>query len=306
MGEGIGINFVQLDGLEGLLFVAEKIGALLMANPEGVDRGWLLSHCNDEFGKEAVQDALKKAGEQNPRIEAFRLDALAHKGGLKSDEILSVSYEQLKLKLGEMRPFWISRWGEKASEEEFVQAAHGLVAALERKGQLAHLLIFTRRRFPLDIQILLKLAEVEQERVGIVAAQALTLFNDPALRVFAFRLVETHASGRRFAIELLTHNFQPGDHAIAWGWFKLEEDLEIRHSMGMDLEDLWKQHPDEGSEVAMLRDLYEMGPCSFCREGVVRRLIELGGLTEEMRNECAFDANDDVRELVEEPPATKS
>jgi hypothetical protein len=306
MGEGIGINFVEMDGIEGLLFAAEKIGALLMAKPDAVDVGWLLGHSIDEFGEQAVQDALKKAGEENPRIEAFRLGAEARKGRRESREILGSNYEQLKLMLGETGRYWIARWGGQASEEDFVQAAHGFVAARDTKDQFAHLNIFTRRRFPLDIQILLRLAEVEQDRVGIAATMALSLITHPAVRGLAFRLVDKQAPGRRDAIELLAANFQPGDHAVALDWFKSEQDLEVQHSMGMDLKDFWRRHPQDDSEVPMLRDLYELGPCSFCREGTVRRLIELNGLTEEMRSECAYDANDDIRKLVEESPATKS
>ena len=76
--------------------------------------------------------------------------------------------------------------------------------------------------------------------------------------------------------------------------------------MGMDLTDFWERHPDEESEVSMLRALYELGPCSFCREGAVRRLIERNALTEQMRVECAYDANDEIRKLIEEQQATKS
>ncbi len=43
MGEHIGIDFLKMDGIKGLLFVADKIGALLMAKPEEVDEGYLWS-----------------------------------------------------------------------------------------------------------------------------------------------------------------------------------------------------------------------------------------------------------------------
>jgi hypothetical protein len=66
----------------------------------------------------------------------------------------------------------------------------------------------------------------------------------------------------------------------------------------MDLEGLWERYPEEGTEVPMLRTLYERGPCSFCRERTVRRLIERGALTEELGLECSYDANNDIRNLV--------
>jgi hypothetical protein len=48
----------------------------------------------------------------------------------------------------------------------------------------------------------------------------------------------------------------------------------------------------------MLTVLFEKGPCSACRDYLLPRLIELGGLTESMRDECRHDANEDIRELV--------
>jgi hypothetical protein len=219
---------------------------------------------------------------------------------------IDAPYEQLKPKLPEMTFTWITSWGERASDEEVERAAHGLIAARDPKVQFAHLRIFARRRFPLDIQVLLGLVEVDQEPVALAAAKALSQITHPAVRELAFRLVDTRAPGRRGAIELVGRNFQPGDHAVALGWFKAEQDLEARHSMGMDLTDFWERHPDEESEVSMLRALYELGPCSFCREGAVRRLIERNALTEQMRVECAYDANDEIRKLIEEQQATKS
>jgi hypothetical protein len=48
----------------------------------------------------------------------------------------------------------------------------------------------------------------------------------------------------------------------------------------------------------MLLALYEKGPCSFCRKTAVWRLMERGALTGELRAECVWDANDEIRELV--------
>ena len=36
----------------------------------------------------------------------------------------------------------------------------------------------------------------------------------------------------------------------------------------------------------------------MCREFVVARLLELNALPDALREECAFDANEDIRQLV--------
>jgi len=64
---------------------------------------------------------------------------------------------------------------------------------------------------------------------------------------------------------------------------------------------LCEMHPDKSTEPSVMRALYEKGPCSFCRGNAVRKLVELKALGDDLRAECAYDANDDIRELVKEP-----
>jgi hypothetical protein len=146
---------------------------------------------------------------------------------------------------------------------------------------------------------LIDLAEIEVERIGFCTVQALANITDPAVRELSFRLVKSDLWWRGDSIALLNKNFETGDHELVLGWFEAEEDHEVRHSFGIDLRNFWKQHPDEKTEVRMLLSMYEKDPCSFCREHAVRRLIELDALTEQLRAECAYDANSDIRNLVQ-------
>lgn len=304
-GEALAIEFLQMDGIKGLLFASEKIGALLMTTTEKFDFGWLLSVASETLGEQESRNALQKAGAERPLIETYRLAEEASRNQFseslrKSSEMINASYEQLKPRLLEMTSGWMTSWGERTSKAELEQAARGLAAAQDSKEQFAHLSIFRRRLFPLDIQILLNLVGQEQDRVGLAALSALSQITHPAVRQLAFELVETQARWRGQAIKLLVRNFMPGDHGIALRWFEKEGDQETMHSLGMDMKDLWERHPDEETEVPMLLTLYERGPCSFCREFTVRRLIERKALTEQLRLECSHDANGHICDLIKE------
>jgi hypothetical protein len=217
----------------------------------------------------------------------------------KSRELANASYEQLKPLIQEVSRFALARWGERASDEDLRLAAAGLIAARDARNRQGHLQIFRKRRFPLDIPALLNLAEEgHKSKVGFAALAALSQITHPAVRKLALRLAATRARWRREGIDLLARNFRPGDHLIVLKWFDADEDEETLHAFGSDLLDFWEQHPDEKSEVPMLLALYERGPCSFCRETAVRRLIKRAALPEGLREECAHDANQDIRELV--------
>lgn len=302
-GEHIGCEFVELDKLSGLLFVAEKIGGLLLANPSEVDMGLLLFRSREVCGEQQTWDVLCQAGSDNPRIEIYRWVAEAREAQSKStpaktERVRASTYEQLKANLTEVKAYWISAWGEKASDEELALAAQGLMAADNPKQQLAHLRVFACRRFPLDPGILFALAEAKQEQLGLAAVRALSNVTHPAVRKLAVRLVDIRSEFRGDVIDLLAQNYQPGDHELALEWFETEEDPEILHSFASDLMHFWERHPDKETEIRMLHALYEKGPCSYFREFVVRRLLDQSALTEEMRSECIYDANYDVRNLV--------
>lgn len=187
------LGFVELDGMDGFLFCARKLGALLRRGEEPVDLEWLSWHAEERFGEHTVSGALEHAADGDPDLQAFRVRVLEAKAG-------------------------------------------------------------------------------DRPQVG--------------------------GRTRDSRAEVIPSDFRRGDHQEALRRFEQEEDPVARHQMGKGLRALWEAHPDPDSEPRMLRLLYELGPCSMCREFVVARLIELGVMTEELRAECAFDANDEVRKMV--------
>jgi hypothetical protein len=134
MGELIGIDFLKMDGIGGLLFVAEKIGALLMVKPEEVDQGYLLNQSLEICGGQSTWDALREAGITNPKIETYRLAAEeASHGGTSAPgrlpDIASLRYEQLWSELPANKPYLLSKWGERANDQDLEAAANALLAA---------------------------------------------------------------------------------------------------------------------------------------------------------------------------------
>ena len=162
--------------------------------------------------------------------------------------------------------------------------------------------IFHRRAFPLDPTLLTQLVFSANEELAYSAAVALSNATHPSVRQLAFRLIEDRHPAREWAIAMLSENFEVHDHATVMRWFETEPHRDARHRMQMDLEKFWEQHADATSEVRMLHLLYEKGPCSFRREFTVSRLLELNALSPSQRAECAYDANDDIRDLVSATP----
>lgn len=300
-GEAIGIEFVEMDGIPGMLFAVEKLGALLNDGTKQVDMGWLISHSHEVLGEVEVSEALQLAAVDSPNI-AIYIGAMnrptAGSDSPTNSEVRSWTYSQL-LQRADRHPVnrWMS-WGRTADDGHLLSAARGLIAANGDDDVAAHLRIFWRREFPLEPEVLLNFTESENEKVRRGALIALRNVSDSGVRDLALRLITTRAEQRGFAIDILNKNFHPGDHVFVLEWFRSEEQPEILHSIGLGLEDFRKAHPDDAIIIPTLLALYERGPCSSCREGAVRKLILAGSLPEEIAAECAFDSNSDIRELV--------
>ena len=115
-GEAIGIDFVRMDGLSGLLFAADKIGALLLSRGDEVDEGWLWSQAIELCGQEEAETALREAGAINHRIEAYRVRALASRSAeTKSETIGAMSYAALNAEMNDLPGYRLSFWAKQAA-----------------------------------------------------------------------------------------------------------------------------------------------------------------------------------------------
>jgi len=302
MGDGIAIDFMFLDGMEGLLFAVKKLGKLLSEDPEHFDFGWLMSAANDYLGEQEALDLLRREAARNPFVQTYlsAVERFSTKTERTTDKntIKGESYDQLKAGLPMKWPVRLGFWGERASDCELLKAAHGLRIATDVEMQRSHLAIFRRRRFPLDHEILFQFAGSSNEQIQWAALNALAQITAPAVRTLAIDLAQTKARWRELAINLLKLNFQPGDHEIVLDWFEAEKDMEALHTESRGLLGFWKANPSEELHNRMLLDLYEKCPCSFCREGAVSTLLERNALPEHIRAECTWDANPDIRELI--------
>jgi hypothetical protein len=187
------------------------------------------------------------------------------------------------------------RPSKKTPEADLLVTAQELLQAIDSADWTrakSHLNVFRERTYPLDPEPLLRLAQAEPEaplRCSRLAMNALKHVTHPAVRKLG---LERHMVG------LLLANFQPGDHQMALDWYLVEKNGDLAHWMESDLMKLWWRYPQTETESAMLLGIYNQGACSICRMSALERLVELKQLPLSIRQECAWDACDEIRELV--------
>ena len=103
------------------------------------------------------------------------------------------------------------------------------------------------------------------------------------------------------SLGLFLHNYDSSNSAlIAKGLDGLHPDSEDAHSLGYSIRELAGRYDDPGLVDAMLW-VYEETPCGFCRYQAIRWLDHHGQLTEILRFECQYDAEEDIQAFVRAP-----
>jgi len=296
----IASEFIELDGIPGLLFVVGEIGEQLARDSDQWEDDFLLSGAGDICGTEKVESALKNAAKTDKRIRAY-LNAVEENRVLrardKSSDPKGLTYSDVQPLIGaEDSILW--RWGQTASDSDLKLAASAFIEEADQKRMLTYLRLFAKRKYPLDLTPLFGLVALPDGPVPRHALRVLANLHDERIRRLAFDLVETRSPLRAYAVDLLVRNFRDGDQATVEAWCYAEQDPNTVNAFDRSLRNFFAAHPDSATEVRLLRMLYEREPCAHCRCFIVERLLQSNGLTDTQRSECEHDSYLETRYLV--------
>jgi hypothetical protein len=299
-------QIIELDGLEGLLYVVEKLGARLLREPDFTENNYMIAEAYERFGEETVTAALLERAESSDNVRAY-LDKVVHNKEttvrpssrrrleLTFDNILS----QIEVGSQQSRRYYYITVGRDASEEDIEPLFTGLLAETRTEQLLRYLWLFTKRTVPRLDKRLFELAMSENEALQKAAIGVIANIQDPSVHDFALQLLEEQPhSIYRDAIELFVKNYQAGDYQSIEMILDNGNDPEAIHSLGLDLINLAEKQSYQELENCLLW-VYEHTPCAYCRSNVVKILIERNLASEALLLECLWDAFDETRDLAE-------
>ncbi len=295
---------IEVDGVAGFIFVVDKIAAIKRKEAEPYAHGFLVFDLEEAIGESEAQAALATLRATNPNVDYYlhlveshkitRRSASRHRAAVKG-----LSYTEIKRRIESGKSFsFLMNWGQTADQQDFLQAAEDLCQQDDPQQIFRYLWIFRKRPFPLDPQRLFRLMDVQHPFLSIPAI-TLSVLGDmqhPAVRDFGLRLIrERRFSGH--AVRLLAQNFAPGDWTLIERLSAEALDDETYHSLTISVKYVFEQHPDPAAAPTLL-NIYEYGPCSFCREQILLMLKSLGTLSQTIQDECRYDSNPVIRELA--------
>lgn len=284
-------GIIEHDGVKGLLAVAERNGQVLSRNADFIPDFWT-------YGK-AVQESLEKlelAGKDKPSIKLFlaayfRFKELGGRDSSLERESQEDAYELVREYMEQEKAFRVPpRWIRRLSDDQLLRLAHEFLETQDKKRLTLYLTIFSRRKFPLGTEPLLRLLNRPMRRTPLNEwlLDALALCSAPEVRSLALeilgseRIDPTHWN-------LLRFNYQDGDGRLLAAKIKSCRSQHKIHTAAISCIEIYEEQTTQDCRKPLLA-LYDRCPCSFCRGNIVDLLRAAGVCPPEIEEEFLYDA----------------
>jgi hypothetical protein len=298
-----GPEIIKLDGIEGMLHIAEVVGARMRDDDTYSEHDSMLHIACERYGEEEVLRALKDRAEKSAEVGTYMERIEQHKQ--ESDARWSNRVEStLETTLAAIEAETPAKgrlltFAEKADPEVIEILFEKMLTEQRTPQLLRYLWLFERRAVPRLDQKLFNMATSEDKKIRRAALEVLSIIQHPDVRAFAIQILKDEDSTiLRRAIEVIANDYESDEITLIMAALdKLSEASEI-HDVGFALLKLAKQHQHPELKHALLW-MYENTPCSYCRLHTVELLIERNEASHDLLEECRWDSMEETRELAE-------
>ncbi len=142
----VAVQFVELDGIQGLLFVAGQIGEQLARNPSQWEDDSLLFVAGEICGRDVVDAAISEASNTDENIKVYLTEVeknLSSRSKTQRPDPKTLTYDQIRSIIESNRAGGVLReWAAGASDSELERAAHDLVHEKDPEKLKSYLKLF--------------------------------------------------------------------------------------------------------------------------------------------------------------------
>lgn len=303
-----GTEIIEIDGVTGLLNVAEIFGGKLLKDEELWEDDSLISEASDRFSAEIVWHALEERSKINLNVKAYLDEVISYRQ--KKEErknsktrttrkILELDTVLEQIEKATRHSYPLIRFGKYAEEKEIEHINERLIIETRREQLIRYLWVFRNRKMPkLDSRLLNWAEQSQDEEMQEAAISSLAKNQDDSIRNLAIKLLQKQPESIYLsAIELLINNYRSGDFQLVESVLTVCEERAFNHAVGCDLIDL-TQAQKSLELVNCLLWVYQNTPCTYCRREAVEILIELKQMPEALLKECLHDCSSEIRNLA--------
>lgn len=291
-------EILELDGLNGLFYIAEKFGKYIEKNPNDMQDESIIRHFQDDNKKIRVYEELEKKAKSNQLIRIYLDNIKQTKTRQEKHKTKPTKFKDIIDEVLNSKPFITLGRKRNLTDEEINQVAKQLINETD-KTKIERLLdIFDFYKFPYDSQIILDLAKQKPSRKNRIveyAIYALKHLKSEEIRKFALDKITTTKNPIDY-LEILVSNYQSGD-------LKLLSEIAIKTNKEHQIEqlaeiyiDIFKNHKTKECKEP-LEILYNKMNCAIHRKCIIEILIENQVLTDKIKQEIKFDCDLETRKL---------
>ena len=294
-------EILKLDGLQGLIYIAEKFGKFIEQNPDDLQDDWIINNFQEENPNLKVMEILNKLAKENKHIRIY-LDNI--KQTKKGQEKYQAKHQAAKKQFSDiideiLNSEHFSTFFRELTNEEVNQVATRLLTENNKQNIEKLLFIFDDYKYPFQSETILNFAKRKKNskyRIVEYAIYALKHLKSNDIRNFALDKIQNSKNQIDY-LEILVSNYESSDFKILSELAnKTNNEHKIEQLAGIFTSIYKANKTTECKEPLEL--LYNKINCAIHRNGIIEILIENKVLSDKIRNEIKFDSYLGTRDLT--------
>ncbi len=292
-------EILELDGLQGLIYIAEKFGKFIEQNPEDLQDDWIIKYFQKENPDLKVAETLESLAKENKYIRIY-LENIEHTNAIQEEsKPTSENYKDIIDEVLNSKPYLSFKRRHNLTESEITTIAQRLVKEKDQKSQEKLLFVFMYYKFPLDPDFILTLAKGKNDyktRITEFAISSLKFLKSDKIRQFALYKIAQSTKAYQF-VEILTSNYKTGDYKILTDIVQKTKNEDTIENLARSYVDIFEANKTKECK-APLEALYNKMNCGIHRNNIVKILLENKVISDKIKNEIIFDSNIETREMI--------
>jgi hypothetical protein len=295
-------ELIEVDGEQGLIFVAKRLGAMLIRDPDFWIADWELTFFDERYGEGRGKAVLSEAALGDADIQAYlekiRSYELKEEAGKTArPEAIEPVEQILKLiKASTKRMSRLRSWGRRAALKDRAKIVDLLTTEDSPLVLINALLCLRSDGLPSFDGALLRLVFHADDDVRFEATQVFSRHDEPLVRSAGLALL--NQGDLRSGTQMLRLSARSADSEAILRAIGANEPGEDHHGILSNLIQLLEEN-DAIREPLIPLHIYEFSPCMLCRERAIEILIKWETCPQWVLDEAAQDASPDIRSLAD-------
>jgi len=295
-------SIIELDGLDGLKYVATTIGKSLEKNPEDWQDSSTIQHFQEDNPAINAMQELESASKENRFIKIY-LDNIKRTEDARENyqrPVVNINYQTVKERINDekrrvpIHPFE----AKQLTKTDIKKLADDFLKETNRQKIEKYMRIFDRIKYPYQYSSILEIAKsknIKSDRLVEYASGALKYFSGNDIREFAIEILNKTITPSDY-LDLLISNYKKGDSKLLTAIAKNCKNENDIHAIVYGFINIYKANKTKECKEP-LETVYEKLTCGIHRQEIIKILIDNKVLSKQIRAEIKYDSFEDTRLL---------